>query len=1210
MYTQAVLQEVPLQFPRTALTILAAAVLSGQDYRARITGRVLDPSAAPVASANIELTNTATATTVTATSNDSGVFLFQFLDPGVYQLTTTPPGFKKYTRSGITLQTGQNAGIDIHLEIGTAAESITVSAQAAVLDTESASRGLTINTKLVQELPIRGRNPMNLANNLPGVTFRGSGIFSAAFHNGANVLFNVNGGSPAQNELLLDGAPNTARAANQQSNIALMPVNESVGEVSVITNAYDASYGRTSGGIINISSRGGTADHHAAGWGYLRRKPWSANAYPLNAIGQPRAEQNMNQYGFQADGPVLIPKLVKKSDKYGLFYLVSFEKYQELFPQPIRVAVPTAEMRTGDFSRLTNAAGDLIRVFDPFNPAVDASGRVTRTPFPGNRIPGARISPVAAAVSRYYQEPNDPGLPRQRFAAGNFSLPLFSYDLLFWNFNSRVDFKRGDNDRYFFRFATNRHDQNRTLNGILGQPGENGFNPFLRQNRAMLADWVRIVSPTTTFNLRANYARYVEGTDSQGNFRFDPTKLGLPASLVPQLAVADFFGVWNIGGYSQLGSRRSIEYNNTYSLQGTLSRVQGKHNWKAGIDLRRWHYLTSNLGDVFTVTTNAGFTREVWDNAASEVNSGDGYASFLLGAAASGTADFNARPFFRSWYLAPFIQDDWKVSRRLTLNLGLRWDLNTPPDEKYNRLVTGFDREASSPIAASITAANLALYPDLRNLRGGLLFAGENRRRASDSYLSTLQPRIGFAYTPADRFVVRGGYAIFYANWPNGDFYQTQGFTANTPLVVSTDGNRTPVPGLLSNPYPNGVRKPAGAAGGLATFAGNNFGWWNQSARLPRVNQFSLGFQFRLTDQSSVDVSYVGSRTQNLMTSLASNAIPDTFARQCDPSRGGNTTVCNQLVTNPFRGIPEFGATNLGVAQTIVRSQLARPFPQFAGDLNQLGRADGFMRYNSMQAVYRLRVSSGFVIDANYTLGKQISREGWLNFYAAIPQQSLVNFDRTHVFKFSTHYELPFGKGRAVAGSAGRLLDAIIGGWDVNAFYIASSGEPADLPANAFRLRDPKVKVDRNQTIVRGWNPCVLQTAADGSVAPTRASTTINGCSSTDFSNYAWLVPRVDFLTYRANPLRSGQIRMPAAYTMDLSLNKTVRITERLRFQFRAEAYNAFNRFNVFSLRYNSNPLDANGNFGTYLPSDAGTSSGNMRDSPPRNIQLGFKLFW
>ena len=190
------------------------------------------------------------------------------------------------------------------------------------------------------------------------------------------------------------------------------------------------------------------------------------------------------------------------------------------------------------------------------------------------------------------------------------------------------------------------------------------------------------------------------------------------------------------------------------------------------------------------------------------------------------------------------------------------------------------------------------------------------------------------------------------------------------------------------------------------------------------------------------------------------------------------------------------------------------------------------------------------------------------------------------------------------------VVNGFIGGWDINSFYIASSGEPADLPGNAFMLKDPKIPVDRKSTIVRGWNPCVLQTNADGATTPTRASTVVNGCSATDMSQYAWLVPRNEFLTYRTNPLRSGQIRMPAHFTADLSVNKTVLVTERLRVQFRAEAFNAFNRFNVFSVRYNTNPLDANGNFGSFLPSDAGASSGTMRDSPPRSIQLGLKVLW
>lgn len=1177
---------------------------SAQDYRAKLSGEVTDPSGAPMPRVKVELANRVTLAVTSTETNDSGLYQFQFLEPGEYRITASSSGFKTFVQDGIRLQTSQRAAIGIRLQLGDTSERIEVIAEATALDTESASRGLVAGTLLVQELPIRSRNPLNVVNLLPGTTQRGPGVFMASFHNSANVNFAVSGGSLQQNEILVDGAPNTVRTVNVQNNIALMPVSESVGEVAVITNAYDASYGRTSGGVVNFTTMGGTNEHHLTGWGFLRRKEWNANAYPLNAIGSPRPEQQVNQYGFQAAGPVEIPNLIRKNRPTSFFYLVSYERYGERWPQPIRVSVPAPEMRTGDFSRLRNAAGDQVRIFDPLDATPDASGNPIRQPFPNNVIPASRIHPVAAAVTKYYHEPNDPGLPNQRYSQGNFSLPLFSYDLNFWNWNSRFDANLGEMNRLFFRYSTNKHTQERTINGIIGRPGEQAYNPFLRRNHAFMLDWVRILSPTTTLNLRGNYARYIEGFDSAGNFGFDLTTLGLPSSLISQLALQDFFGVWAIGGYTQLGFVPNLEYNNTYSLQSNLTRIWRSHTLKVGIDVRRWHFLVNNPVQPFRVITNAGFTRQVWNNSSSEVASGDGFASFLLGAPSGGSADFAVRPFFRSWYVAPFIQDDWKVTRRLTLNLGLRWDYNPTTDEKHNRLVTGFDSAAASPLAST--------YPHLAGLRGGLTFAGVggNRRNASNTDLNTLQPRIGAAYRLGDSTVLRGGYGLFYANWPTGDFLQTQGFSTSTALVASLDENRTPRSGALVNPFPGGVNRPIGAGRGLNTFLGSNFNWFNPEARLPRVHQFSFGVQRRFTSSASLDVSYVGSRTRHLHTSLPLNIPSDEFIRQCDPSRGGSRAFCDALVPNPFVGLPEFAGTNLGISPTISRLRASRPYPQFDGDLNQLGRNDGRMWYNSAQVVYRHTLQRGLIVNANYTFSKQVSQEGWLNNYAAVPQRGLVNFDRTHVFKLSTHYELPFGKGRKLASGAGPLLDRLIGGWDLNVFYTATSGEPADLPGNAIMLKDPRLEVDRAATIVRGWNPCVLQTQADGTVAPTRASTVVNGCSPTDFSQYAWLVPRTEMLTYRANPLRSGQIRMLPQYFGDISVNKTVNLTERLRFQFRAEAFNAFNRFNVFSVRYNSNPLDANGNFGSYLPSDAGASSGPMRDCPPRSIQLGMKLIW
>lgn len=1201
-------------------TLFAVLILSlpllGQDTRARINGRVVDPAGAIIPDVTVELTQLSTGTTRSTASNGSGAFDFNLLDSGDYRLRATVKGFKTYVREPITLETGQTAGIEIGLQLGTTSETVEVAGTGALLDTESATRGLVLNQKLVQELPLRARNPLLYVNLLPGTTFRGAGVFPQPFANGAIVNITINGGSPGQNELLVDGAQNTARAAGQQNNVALTPIAESVREVAVVTNAYDASYGRTSGGVVNIVTRGGTSEQHAAGWGYLRRDNWNANLYPLNAIGAPKPVQEVNQYGFQIDGPVYIPKLLRKDSTLKLFYLASWEKYNELTPQPIRVSVPTADMRNGDFSKLTNANGDLVRIFDPASGRTDSTGAFVRDQFPGSIIPTSRISPVAAAVSRYFPQPNDPGLPRQRAAQGNFNLPTFSYPLNYWTFNLRFDAAIGSNDRIFFRWSPNRHTQERTLNGILGSPGENGFNPFLRENNNYLLDYVRTLNPTTVLNVRAGCMRYVEGNGSNGNFGFQPASLGLPASLGSQLAVGDFFGLWNFSNYSPLGSSVSYEYNNAYTLFAGISKVWGQHTLKAGLDVRRLEYLTTILGNIYQVTSDASRTRRVWDNAASEVDSGDSFASFLLGAPASGSADFNVRPYYRSWYIAPYVHDDWKVNPKLTLSFGLRYDINTAPLEKYNRLVRGFDPNAPSPIAGSLPASALAQYPQLRDLRGGLQFAGVdgNGRRSSSTYGSTFQPRFGFAYKITNRLVARGGYGMFYANWPNGDYYQSQGFSTSTAMVTSADGGRTGIPNVLSNPFPGGIQQPVGSSLGLNTFAGRNFTWWNPNAQLPRVHQFSFGFQVLATRNSALDLAYVGSRTQNLITTLPANNPSDAFIATCDPARGGTLSNCNGLVSNPFRGLPQLAGTALGANAQITRLQLARPYPQFDGDLPQAGRNDARMWYNAAQIIYKIQPTAGLVLNLNYTFSKQVAEDGttngWLNVYSSQIARGLTQFDRTHQWKLAAHYELPFGKGRKFLSGSNGFIDRLVNGWDLNAFYTASSGEPADLPGNAIMIRNPAVAVNRNQAIVRGWTPCVLQQAPNGTVSPTRASTTINGCSPTDFSQYDWLVVPQGFQTFRTNPLRSGNIRMPAAYTADLSLNKTIQIAERVRFQFRAEAFNAFNHYNVFSVRYNTNPLDPNGNFGTYLPSETGSFSGQMRDSPPRAIQLGMKLLW
>ena len=1196
----------------TMVLALCATGASAQEYRGRITCVVTDPSGAAIPAATVTAKSKATGVSISAQSNAAGIYTITFLQPGEYDLKVTAPGFKAYEQTGIVLQSGQLAEITAALTVGQTTESIEVTTEAALLDTESASRGNVVDNKLIQELAVPARNPMLLANFQPGVTYRGVGIFYQPFANGALVNLSINGGLPGNNELQVDGAPNNS-SARAPNNVAFVPPGEAVQEVAINTNGYDASFGKTSGGVVNIVMKGGTKDFHASGWSFQRRRDLNANRFQNNANNVPKPRQQVDHWGVVASGPVLLP-FAKKDLKDRFFWLFSYENYNELQPAPFALSYPATEMRNGDFSRMTNPAGAPITIYDPTTLA-NVNGIERRTPFPGNIIPSNRLSPIARSLTSFYPNPNVPTPAGRRYSQLNYAQPDYAYDLLYESWMGRGDFIVNDAIRINSRYAFTDHGQNRTDNGIFG-PGQRGFAPYVRTNHAALFDYVQTLSPSTVVNVRLNMSRYVEGSSSPANLGFDATQLGFPQSLLSRLAVGNFFGSYEFGdGYTAMGPDPAsvlTDYTTTYSLQSTVSKVAGAHQLKAGIDWRRSHVGQLNLGYPFLIGTVGQFTEQAFAQPSLNANTGDSMAGFMLGAITFSRADFNVRPFWQHWYVAPFIQDDWRVSKRLSLNLGLRWDLNTTPAERYNRMLLDFDPARPSPLGR-LTDANLAVYPQLRNLSGDFAYAGVNggRTSASNNYYNTLQPRVGAAYQLSDRYVLRGGYGMFFANWPTLEYFRSEGFSTQTIGNISPDGGRNPFPNIFANPFPGGLATPVQNPS-TAFFLGRDQGFFNPSAKMPRVHQFSFGVQYRVTNGSVLDASFVGSRTTNNHVQRPTNLPSDTFMATCDPMRGGAFAVCDGLVTNPFQGVSGFvGGTGLGLNAQTSRYQMNRPFPQYAGDLVRLASPDGRAWYNSAQVSYRTRLKAGLVMDFNYTFSKFLSEgDGWFNQFAGVLQRGLTAVDRTHVVKFSGHYELPFGRGKKFLATSNRFVSRLVSGWDVNTFTNLGSGEPANLPGNTILLKDPRVNVNTNQFRVRGWNGCVAQLTAGGGWTPVAYSVTNNGCSSTDLSQYAWgIVPGGRILTQTLNPFRSGQIRMPAFYETNISLNKTTQITEKLRFQFRAEAFNAFNTYNLFQIRYNNNPFDPN--FGTYFPGDnSSTFSQQSRDTLPRNIQIGLKLIW
>jgi hypothetical protein len=468
-----------------ALSLVLAPNVFPQEFRATISGRVFDSSGSTVPGAKIQATSVATNETSNATTDAGGVYSIPFLRPGGYKITVTANGFKTYNRENITLTVGQIAGIDVHLEVGAVSESVNVTAEAALLETQTASRIAVINTKQVSELPLNSRNPFMLGAMMSGVVFRGAAIWQRPFDNGAIAQWSVNGGRESNNEFLMDGAPNNGQGGN--NNIAYVPIVDAVQEFSIQQNSYDAQYGKTGGGVFNVVLKSGTNDFHATGWEFMRRKFLDANTFQNNSVGAARPGHRLDQYGFQLEGPMIIPGLMNRESKVKGFFLGSFENYYELWPQFLRNSYPALEMRNGDFSKLTAANGQPVTIYNPYSAQI-VNGDPVRSPFPGNIIPASMHHPVAKAVTSFMPEPNAV-TAGQRYAVQNRLNPEYPAVDNFYNLILKFDFNIGDKHRAFMRHASNDRTEDRAVNGLDNRPGTDGQQPFQRINDAYVADW-------------------------------------------------------------------------------------------------------------------------------------------------------------------------------------------------------------------------------------------------------------------------------------------------------------------------------------------------------------------------------------------------------------------------------------------------------------------------------------------------------------------------------------------------------------------------------------------------------------------------------------------------------------------------------------------------------------------------------------------------
>ncbi|MBI3209281.1 MAG: TonB-dependent receptor [Candidatus Solibacter usitatus] len=1152
------------------LVLLSVFALLAQDTQGLLKGTIADPRGAAIAQASVEIRNEETGALRAIAAGADGYFVAPGLKPGSYTLTVSAPGFRKYVRGNVVLETSQPVALSIALEIGDVSQTVTVTSDGLDLDTAKADRTWTLRGDQLGELPMPDRNLLSVLTQVPGVNWFSNGD-ARGFTNEDVSYISVNGGSVRMNSFQIDGAPNNVPYSNAITPSAGMignnPTVDAVKEVKVITNVYDAQTGRTAGAVIQVNLKSGGREFHGSAYEYAYRTWLEGNTFQNNANNRPRTRHILDQTGFTFSGPILLPRIFD-GRKHRSYFFTNYEYFRDLAPNDHSLSVPEPEMIDGDFSRLANNRGQRIVIYDPSAGQTAANGAWVRAAFAGNMIPASRIHPVTRKILGYMPKPNQPS------ATGNYSASNFFFSGVaaqtanYWRrATTKFDHEINASHRVSFRFTRDSREQDLTNNSLRG-PGIDSA-PRKDDPRSYALLWNAIFSPTifAEFRLSANTFQTISSPGP--NFGFDKSELGLPASLVGSIPGGPYFGRYDFSGYASLGSYQSGSKSNGWSMGTNITKVRAAHTMKTGFDLQSTNSYTLSLGNPLQYSFADLFTRA--DYLRADGLSGNAIATALLGAPTGGTSTINARLALISKYFAGYFQDDWKVTRRLTLNLGFRYDVYLPITERYDRILSGFDREAVNPVNALI---NRTLFPQTPQLQGGVLFAGVSGqpRRPVNVWPLTMQPRFGFAYELTRRVAVRGGYGRSY--WSSLDDMFTQyGYSLATSLTPSFDDNRTPRPDAMTNPFPSGLIPASGNALGMLTRVGQAVTYQRRDFSLPYQDQYSLNFQVRPHAHARLEAGYVRTRTYDMRLDIPENEIPLRVRQQCNPLEGGDPAYCNALLPNPFRNLAPFQGTSRYTDSQLTRNVLSRPMPQFDSVMAQ-GYNLGKGWYDAFQAVYELRSARGITLNASYAFSKniQLGGAGVGGSGVAVPRdpQRLIldrspNFyNRPHVFTFAAVGELPFGKGKPFLNNLHAVPRAAVSGWQLSSRFDLSSGILADMPTGGY-VRSARLTPDFHNPsgLVQMWRPCVARVLDQQGVVVQLQDRGLNAQYGCAIDNYNWLI----LPQYAPRQTASFSLeyrRQPNIGNINLALNRNMRIGERYRFTLRVEAYNVFNRYLMF----------------------------------------------
>jgi len=1017
--------------------IFAALAWSQSSFTAAVRGTVTDSSGAALVAAKVTIIEVDRNVAHSATTDEAGRYVMTALPPGGYTLTVEAAGFKKYNLTNIPLAVQQQATLDVSLQVGDIATSVEVASTAPLLNTTMASLGQVIDTHYMATLPNIGRNPLALLNLSAGVV----GV-AGATSVGTNTNFVANGSRNSTSDILVDGAiVNTTEQNSGATDLKYTPSVDAVQEVKMQTNFFSAEYAQSGGAVVNMITRSGSNEFHGTAYEFYRDSNLNANSWSNDRVGAPKSYYQRHQFGGVIGGPIR---------KNKTFFFATFEYTRSKSPQSQNFSVPTTQQRGGDFSNTFASANNPITIYNPFDTYKDSSGVLKRNPFPGNRIPVSLMDPVALKTLNYVPKANT--LPTNSVTNIN---NWFSQGIDLgktYQMDYKVDHSIRDNLRATGRWSYS-HNTGLPANTFgLADPAiaaayqpNNGPSTTATQSASGNLTWTQNATTVWVANYGFVYSNYVRNPFMS----FDQTTLGLSSTL-QSAAAYKTFPTFSFGsGFNDIGTQGWMlmdRQEGVHQPSLSVTKIKGAHTIKAGAEYRH------NFLDYAQPGYPAGqytFSQQATSADTSVGNSlqGNGFASFLLGWGSGGQFAEDPKAFSRAGYWGFFAQDDWKITRNLTLNLGLRYELEIPRTEVQDRY-SYWDMNAASPISV----------PGY-TLKGVYQFVNSSNRSPFNKDTNNFGPRVGFAYAINSKTSLRAGTGVFYTlSRATVSGHTGSPFSLNPGITWTLDSNATRY-ATLSNPYPAGLQAPLGSTLGTSTLIGQGGNTILRQNQNPEMYSWNVSFQRELGFGSMLELNYTGSRGLRLYAPITNaSPLPQSYWSQ------GRTALQAQ-VANPFYGIiTDPKAVNLN-GKTVQAYRLLRNMPQYDGvTVSEPNAADS--NYHAIQVKYEKRFAKGLTMLMHYTFSKMIDdasttssnltflggNSNVQNMFNLAQERSVSVNNIPHRFIATGAYELPFGRGKQFGNTSNRILDGILGGWQMSAMLTLQSGPPLQVSQNAGTL--------------------------------------------------------------------------------------------------------------------------------------------------------------